>query len=251
MRKTKLLVSSSCILLDFLCLSSCDKKNASLVNRRTATPEKMEEIKEAQRAKERAETEAQQRKAQEEERSAAHHVVVDTTIVPTPAPEEPEPGPEVGPVESQQNQNQSQNEYRSLLPSVPPPPQPVSPHDGGNIPPGQLDPDPEVVERLARALEGLPDPPPPVNANISNNRQYRQCNNSGSSSSSSSSSSSTLNIAKSNITEIAEAQSRCRVRKCSGFDINWRRRISIFETVNQTHAKLLLVCLILPKIIKS
>ncbi|GHT50675.1 hypothetical protein AGMMS49990_03500 [Endomicrobiia bacterium] len=234
MRKTKLLVSSSCILLDFLCLSSCDKKNASLVNRRTATPEKIEEIKEAQRAKERAETEAQ-RKAQEEERSAAHHVVVDTTTVPTPAPEEPEPGPEVGPAESQQNQNQ--NEYRSLLPSVPLPPQPVSPHDGGNMPPpGQLDPDPEVAERLARALEGLPDPPPPVNADISNNGQYRQCSNSGSSSSSSSSS--TLNIAKSNIAGIAEAQSRCRVRKCSGFDINWRRRISIFETVNQTHAKL-------------
>ncbi|GHT51913.1 hypothetical protein AGMMS49990_07270 [Endomicrobiia bacterium] len=43
-----------------LALSSCDKKNASLVNRRTATPKKMEEIKEAQRAKER-EAEAQQK----------------------------------------------------------------------------------------------------------------------------------------------------------------------------------------------
>ncbi|GHT63148.1 hypothetical protein AGMMS49950_04310 [Endomicrobiia bacterium] len=34
-------------------LSSCDKKNAFLVNRRTATPEKVKQVEEAQRAKER------------------------------------------------------------------------------------------------------------------------------------------------------------------------------------------------------
>ncbi|GHT62068.1 hypothetical protein AGMMS49950_07250 [Endomicrobiia bacterium] len=45
MRKTKLLNSSSFILLGFLVLSSCDKKNALLVNRRTATPERVKEIK--------------------------------------------------------------------------------------------------------------------------------------------------------------------------------------------------------------
>ncbi|GHT36202.1 hypothetical protein AGMMS49593_00440 [Endomicrobiia bacterium] len=49
-----------------LALSLCDKKNASLVNRRYATPERIEQIKEAQRAK-----------ARGEERSA--HVVVDGT----------------------------------------------------------------------------------------------------------------------------------------------------------------------------
>lgn len=38
MRKTKLLISSSYILLVFLYLSSCDKKNTFLVNRRNATP---------------------------------------------------------------------------------------------------------------------------------------------------------------------------------------------------------------------
>ncbi|GHT50281.1 hypothetical protein AGMMS49990_02390 [Endomicrobiia bacterium] len=68
-----------------LVLSSCDKKNASLVNRRTATQEKIEEIKEAQRAKEEAqqkakeeeeerkktEAEAQQRAKEEEERKKA------------------------------------------------------------------------------------------------------------------------------------------------------------------------------------
>ncbi|GHT68500.1 hypothetical protein AGMMS49556_10190 [Endomicrobiia bacterium] len=50
MRKRKLLISSPFILLGFLVLSSCDKKNASLVNRRTAAPEKIEEIKEKQKA---------------------------------------------------------------------------------------------------------------------------------------------------------------------------------------------------------
>ncbi|GHT61913.1 hypothetical protein AGMMS49531_09400 [Endomicrobiia bacterium] len=34
-----------------LALSSCDKKNASLVNRRTATPEKIREVEERERVK--------------------------------------------------------------------------------------------------------------------------------------------------------------------------------------------------------
>ncbi|GHT48903.1 hypothetical protein AGMMS49936_11540 [Endomicrobiia bacterium] len=38
---------SAIVLFGFLCLSSCDKKNAFLVNRRIATPEKVEEIKRA------------------------------------------------------------------------------------------------------------------------------------------------------------------------------------------------------------
>ncbi|GHT58495.1 hypothetical protein AGMMS49531_00740 [Endomicrobiia bacterium] len=62
MRKTKLLNSSSFILLGFLVLSSCDKKNASLVNRRTATSEKIEEAKKKK--------EAEERKRKEEERLA-------------------------------------------------------------------------------------------------------------------------------------------------------------------------------------
>ncbi|GHT35494.1 hypothetical protein AGMMS49592_5770 [Endomicrobiia bacterium] len=45
-------LSISFILLGFLCLSSCDQKNASLVNRRIATPERIEQVKEAQKAKE-------------------------------------------------------------------------------------------------------------------------------------------------------------------------------------------------------
>ncbi|GHT55281.1 hypothetical protein AGMMS50233_04940 [Endomicrobiia bacterium] len=53
-----------------LVLSSCDKKNAYLVNRRTATPEKVEEIKEAQRAKER-EAKAQLKAKEEAERAKA------------------------------------------------------------------------------------------------------------------------------------------------------------------------------------
>ncbi|GHT53715.1 hypothetical protein AGMMS50233_00250 [Endomicrobiia bacterium] len=61
--KTKAMLSA--IVLFGLMLSSCDKKNASLTNRRHATPEKIEQIKEAQRAKERAEAKAQQ-KAKEE-----------------------------------------------------------------------------------------------------------------------------------------------------------------------------------------
>ncbi|GHT67058.1 hypothetical protein AGMMS50222_10380 [Endomicrobiia bacterium] len=62
MTKTKLLNSSSFILLGFLVLSSCDKKNARLVNRRTAASEKIEE------AKKRREDE--ERKRKEEERLA-------------------------------------------------------------------------------------------------------------------------------------------------------------------------------------
>ncbi|GHT73372.1 hypothetical protein AGMMS50222_00760 [Endomicrobiia bacterium] len=51
--KTKTLKATLSVFVAFsLALSSCDTKNASLVNRRTATPEKEEEIKEAQRAKE-------------------------------------------------------------------------------------------------------------------------------------------------------------------------------------------------------
>ncbi|GHT72141.1 hypothetical protein AGMMS49950_10400 [Endomicrobiia bacterium] len=38
-----------------LALSSCDKKNAFLVNRRTATPEKIREVEERKRAKEKVE----------------------------------------------------------------------------------------------------------------------------------------------------------------------------------------------------
>ncbi|GHT52881.1 hypothetical protein AGMMS49990_09800 [Endomicrobiia bacterium] len=60
MIRTKLLIS---FILFVLMLSSCDKKNASLVNRRTATPERIEQIKEAQRAKE----EEERVKAKEEE----------------------------------------------------------------------------------------------------------------------------------------------------------------------------------------
>ncbi|GHT35347.1 hypothetical protein AGMMS49592_5590 [Endomicrobiia bacterium] len=46
MIKTKLLIS----FISFgLILGSCDKKNASLVNRRRATPEKIEEIKEREK----------------------------------------------------------------------------------------------------------------------------------------------------------------------------------------------------------
>ncbi|GHT61624.1 hypothetical protein AGMMS49531_08810 [Endomicrobiia bacterium] len=40
------------IILVGLIISSCDKNNAFLVNRRTATPEKIKEIEEAQQAKE-------------------------------------------------------------------------------------------------------------------------------------------------------------------------------------------------------
>ncbi|GHT38249.1 hypothetical protein AGMMS49593_07160 [Endomicrobiia bacterium] len=44
--KTKTLKTAISIFIAFsLALSSCDKKNAFLVNRRTATPEKIEEIK--------------------------------------------------------------------------------------------------------------------------------------------------------------------------------------------------------------
>ncbi|GHT38521.1 hypothetical protein AGMMS49593_08070 [Endomicrobiia bacterium] len=44
--KTKTLKTAISIFIAFsLALSSCDKKNAFLVNRRTATPEKVEEIK--------------------------------------------------------------------------------------------------------------------------------------------------------------------------------------------------------------
>ncbi|GHT45773.1 hypothetical protein AGMMS49936_03590 [Endomicrobiia bacterium] len=43
---------SAIVLFGFLCLSSCDKKNAFLVNRRIATPERVEEIKEREKAKE-------------------------------------------------------------------------------------------------------------------------------------------------------------------------------------------------------
>ncbi|GHT45547.1 hypothetical protein AGMMS49936_02980 [Endomicrobiia bacterium] len=50
--KTKTLKAALSIFIAFsLALSSCDKKNAGLVNRRTATPEKIEEIKEAQKSK--------------------------------------------------------------------------------------------------------------------------------------------------------------------------------------------------------
>ncbi|GHT72253.1 hypothetical protein AGMMS49950_10660 [Endomicrobiia bacterium] len=46
MIKTKLLISFISL---GLMLSSCDKKNAFLINRRTATPEKIREIEEAQK----------------------------------------------------------------------------------------------------------------------------------------------------------------------------------------------------------
>ncbi|GHT63782.1 hypothetical protein AGMMS50222_10480 [Endomicrobiia bacterium] len=65
MTKTKLLISSSCILFGFLVLSSCDKKNASLVNRRTATPEKIEEAKKRREDEEKLKEE--NRKKEEEE----------------------------------------------------------------------------------------------------------------------------------------------------------------------------------------
>ncbi|GHT63226.1 hypothetical protein AGMMS49531_11480 [Endomicrobiia bacterium] len=48
-------------------ISSCDKKNAVLVNRRTATPEKVEEIKEAERTKAEVIKEAQRAKAKAQE----------------------------------------------------------------------------------------------------------------------------------------------------------------------------------------
>ncbi|GHT62349.1 hypothetical protein AGMMS49531_10270 [Endomicrobiia bacterium] len=48
----KIRLSISLVLLGFLCLSSCDNNNAFLVNRRTATPEKIEQIKKAQQQQE-------------------------------------------------------------------------------------------------------------------------------------------------------------------------------------------------------
>ncbi|GHT55578.1 hypothetical protein AGMMS50233_05740 [Endomicrobiia bacterium] len=60
MVKTKLLIS----FISFgLMLSSCDQKNARLVNRRVATPEKIEEIKEAERIKVEVIKEAQRARA--------------------------------------------------------------------------------------------------------------------------------------------------------------------------------------------
>ncbi|GHT51404.1 hypothetical protein AGMMS49990_05620 [Endomicrobiia bacterium] len=59
--KTKAMLSA--IVLFGLMLSSCDKKNAFLVNRRHATPDRIEQIKEAQRV----ETKAQQKAKEEEE----------------------------------------------------------------------------------------------------------------------------------------------------------------------------------------
>ncbi|GHT33934.1 hypothetical protein AGMMS49592_3290 [Endomicrobiia bacterium] len=47
----KLKAISSIFVAFSFALSSCDQKNARLVNRRTATPERIEKIKEAQRAK--------------------------------------------------------------------------------------------------------------------------------------------------------------------------------------------------------
>ncbi|GHT57411.1 hypothetical protein AGMMS50233_10730 [Endomicrobiia bacterium] len=64
MKRIRLAISF--ILLGFLMLSSCDKKNAYLVNRRTATPEKIEQIKEAQRTKAKEREVKAQRKAKEE-----------------------------------------------------------------------------------------------------------------------------------------------------------------------------------------
>ncbi|GHT42696.1 hypothetical protein AGMMS49921_08530 [Endomicrobiia bacterium] len=50
--KTKVVSAiSSAIVLFGSMLSSCDKKNAFLVNRRTATPEKVKEIKRAKEEK--------------------------------------------------------------------------------------------------------------------------------------------------------------------------------------------------------
>ncbi|GHT70041.1 hypothetical protein AGMMS49950_04100 [Endomicrobiia bacterium] len=61
MIKTKLLISFISL---GLMLSSCDKKNAFLVNRSTATPEKIREIEEAQKKKQ---EEGGQKKKQEED----------------------------------------------------------------------------------------------------------------------------------------------------------------------------------------
>ncbi|GHT71265.1 hypothetical protein AGMMS49950_07580 [Endomicrobiia bacterium] len=66
-------------------LSSCDKKNASLVNRRTATPKRIEQIKEVQRAK-----------AKEEERLA---------VMPLKSDSAPEPAQEQDPEQPGQNEN--------------------------------------------------------------------------------------------------------------------------------------------------
>ncbi|GHT58317.1 hypothetical protein AGMMS49950_01260 [Endomicrobiia bacterium] len=65
--KTKTVKAILSIFVAFsFALNSCDKNNTMLVNRRTATPEKIKEIKEAQRAKER-EAKAQQKAKEEEE----------------------------------------------------------------------------------------------------------------------------------------------------------------------------------------
>ncbi|GHT76982.1 hypothetical protein AGMMS50222_10290 [Endomicrobiia bacterium] len=65
----KIRLSISLILLGFLVLSSCDKKDAFLVNRRTATPEKIEEIKKAERVEaERVEAENKRTADQEAEK---------------------------------------------------------------------------------------------------------------------------------------------------------------------------------------
>ncbi|GHT34764.1 hypothetical protein AGMMS49592_4790 [Endomicrobiia bacterium] len=57
-----------------LIISSCDKKNASFVNRRTATHEKIEKTKEAQRAK--AQAEAKQEEKEEPKQESTDSVVI-------------------------------------------------------------------------------------------------------------------------------------------------------------------------------
>ncbi|GHT42792.1 hypothetical protein AGMMS49921_08920 [Endomicrobiia bacterium] len=57
-------------------ICSCDKKNALLVNRRTATPEKIEAIKEAKRIKAQAATDAKAQRKAEVERSVVKSIYI-------------------------------------------------------------------------------------------------------------------------------------------------------------------------------
>ncbi|GHT72059.1 hypothetical protein AGMMS49950_10050 [Endomicrobiia bacterium] len=67
------------IILLGLIISSCDKKNAFLVNRRTATPEKIEKIKEAEKIK--AEKIAIPEKTKEAERTKAEEITTSEKVI--------------------------------------------------------------------------------------------------------------------------------------------------------------------------
>ncbi|GHT62990.1 hypothetical protein AGMMS49531_11290 [Endomicrobiia bacterium] len=62
---------SAVVLFGFLVLSSCDKKNAFLVNRRTATPEKIEEAKKRKEDEERARVKAKEKADADTRRNVA------------------------------------------------------------------------------------------------------------------------------------------------------------------------------------